>query len=938
MPLAAGTRLGPYEIVAPLGAGGMGEVYRARDQKLGRDVAIKILPQAVAGDAERLRRFEREAKALAALNHPHIAHVYGFEESPPAQSGQAPLRALVMELVPGESLETRLRRGAVPGREALDLARQIVDGLVAAHEKGIIHRDLKPANLQVTPDGALKILDFGLAKALTPDGDPGTTEGPTVTGQTQHGVIVGTAAYMSPEQARGQAVDARTDVWAFGCVVYELLTGARAFSGPTVTDVLAAVLEREPEWTKLPAATPVPVVTLLRRCLKKDARQRLHHIADARFDLEEGSAAVSGASSAVAGQGAAARSVPPRASTGSRVVRFAALAVFLVAVAGAGWMLGRRTTTEEAADGVTRLTMPTEAALAVDTSQSPVLAVAPGGRRIAYVSRSSGVAQIYLRRLDDYVAEAIKGTESAQGPFFSPDGEWLGFESGGELKKVRLRDGVIVPICSGATKMHGASWHANGKIVFGASVENRSGLSLVSADGGAPESFLVPRGPDGASDEAYLAYPSWLPDGNAVIFTVLRYNHEALRLSVRSVDGRERRVLVESAGNGVALQSGHLVFARNNGLSAVAFDLSSRTVRGSPVPLLQDAFRDPAVEPALAHYSLSRDGALVYARGPASAAAPEPVWVDRAGRVDASLGSAVRRHPREIPVVMGPTLSPDGRRLLFWTQVLSLAGRPPTLSLWIQDLARDSLTKLPVRGNIGWSMWTPDGKRLLLEIADEDVLSASLFLARTDGLGEPERLTTAPTGRWQNPLAFTPDGSTLIYQESEKGADFDLWALPMTGRREPRALFNSRTEEELLAALSPNGRWLAYVSTATGKPQVYLTDFPGLSARQQVSSAGGSAPKWSADGRQLFFTDGESEFQLTLFAADTSKIDRGVIGAPAAVLSGPYRTRPYGPDYDIARDGSRFLFVRSPAAEAPSSLAVVLHWFDELRAAVPVPK
>jgi len=394
MPPAADTRLGPCEIVAPLGAGGMGEVHRARDARLGREVAIKILPQAVAGDAERLRRLEREAKALAALKHPHIAHLYGFEESPPATSGQAPLRALVMELVPGESLETRLRRGAVPGREALDLARQIVDGLAAAHEKGIIRRDMKPANLQLAPDGTLKILDFGLAKALTPDGDAGATEGPTVTGQKQRGVIVGAAAYMSPEQVRGQAVDARTDVWAFGCVLYELLTGARAYSGPTVTDVLAAVLEREPEWTKLPATTPVPVVTLLRRCLKKDARQRLHHITDARFDLEEDLAAVSGASSAGAGPSAAARSVPPRASVGARLAPVAALAVFLVAVGGAGWMLGRRATTEEAPDGVTRLTMPAEAALAADTSESPVLAVAPDERRVACVSRSSGVAQI----------------------------------------------------------------------------------------------------------------------------------------------------------------------------------------------------------------------------------------------------------------------------------------------------------------------------------------------------------------------------------------------------------------------------------------------------------------------------------------------------------------------------------------------------------------
>ncbi|HEV2063125.1 MAG TPA: protein kinase, partial [Thermoanaerobaculia bacterium] len=595
MSISAGTRLGPYEILAPLGAGGMGEVYRARDGKLNRDVAIKVLPEAFALDAERLARFRREAQVLASLNHPHIAAIYGLEES-------GGVEALVLELVEGQTLAERLARGALPVDEALEIARQIADALEAAHEKGIVHRDLKPANVKLTPQGKVKVLDFGLAKALSGDrSSPEVSTSPTMTAAaTQAGVVIGTAAYMSPEQARGKAVDKRADVWAFGVVLWEMLTGRRLFEGDTVSDVLAAVLRHELDWKLLPPQTPAAVRRVLHRCLERDPARRMHDIADARLEMDEAPEPVPGALG-VAGPRGFQRSASA----------WAAAAVILALVAAAGWWralsAARPALRERTAFEVS---IPAGDGLAFD--DTPILAFSRDGRRLVYAADRGGARQLFLRTLGEIEGHPLEGTSGGRSPFFSPDGQWIGFFAEGKLKKVQAGGGPPQTICDDTTAHRGAAWAEDDTIIL--TPEYAAGLFRVSARGGKLEPLTKP---DASKGERTHRWPEVLPGGEAVLFTIgyekSPGNYDDAKVAIFDRKTGRTRILLEGASMARYAPSGHLLFVRARQLLAVPFDLSRREATGEPFPVSEKIAGDPSS--GIGYFAVGGDGSFAFVPG-----------------------------------------------------------------------------------------------------------------------------------------------------------------------------------------------------------------------------------------------------------------------------------------------------------------------------------
>jgi serine/threonine protein kinase len=631
--LAPGTRLGVYEVTAQIGEGGMGQVYQARDTKLHRDVALKILPDAFARDPDRLARFTREAQTLASLNHPNIAQIHGFEES-------GNVRALVMELVEGEDLSQRIARGAIPITEALSTAKQIAEALEAAHEQGVIHRDLKPANIKVREDGTVKVLDFGLAKAMEPTGarSSNVSESPTITtpAMTQAGMILGSAAYMSPEQAKGRAADRRSDVWAFGVVLYEMLTGQRAFKGEDVSDTLAFILTREPDWTALPADTPPLIRRLLRRCLEKERKRRLDSAADARLEIEEAMTASSAVEAAAAQSEPAPRSAWSRALTWTLAASTLGLAIAL-ALLLAPWRASR---------GVERPLVRLDVDLGADVSlpasapEGASVIISPDSTRIVYVSASSGPARLVTRRLDQPRTTDLQGTEDASGPFFSPDGQWVGFFARGKLNKVPVEGGLVVPL-SDIPRVVGASWGDDGYVV---AAMGAGGLVRIPSGGGAATPLTDP-----GNEEDYLL-PQVLPGGQAVLFLALRagIDKQSIQQNIEVIRVRDRRrkTLLRSATSPRYLPSGHLVYTKGATLFALPFDLDRLETSGTAVPVLEDV----AVQPVsgLAQFDVSRSGTMVYRKDPGSAVGMTRVqWLDASGKKDTVMAKpAVFSAPR----------------------------------------------------------------------------------------------------------------------------------------------------------------------------------------------------------------------------------------------------------------------------------------------------
>jgi eukaryotic-like serine/threonine-protein kinase len=873
-PTLTGQRLGAYHMLELLGVGGMGQVYRARDTKLGRDVAIKVLPPLFAADPERLSRFDREARLLASLNHPHIAAIYGFEET----SG---VHALVLELVEGPTLAERLQRGPLPITEALAIARQIADALEAAHERRVVHRDLKPQNIKVKPDGTVKVLDFGLAKAMVAaandaDGPPAST---TLTDGTRDGIILGTTRYMSPEQSRGHAVDRRTDIWAFGCVLYEMLTGHPSFAGETISDTLAAVLKQEPDWQALPAGTPPDIRSLLRRCLKKDPVDRLHDIADARIEIQE----------AIATPAAMTPTGPPRRPA-ARWMRVFPWLVAAAAVAVALLVGQRSLATRSHAGSVTRLDLDLPAGVELWV-YPPGVALSPDGTRVAFVGVLSGSRQLYTRRLDQFETVAIRGTENANSVFMSPDGRALGFITADlALKKVSLADGLVTTVEHDAEFSAGAVWGADDRITF----VRAGALWQVPAAGGPAKQLTTL---DGGKREILHAWPSVVAEGRILLFASMTGSSRgASHIEALSVPTGHRRVIVESGTFPLYLPSGHLVFFRDGALVGAPFDVDRLEVTGPVVRVLENLAVGTIMDAPLA--ALSNAGSLMYA--PSDAGTTRLVWVSRQG-VERPITETPRRYQY-------PRLAPEGRRT-----VVATGG-----DLWIQDIARATFTRLTSEQTVGnaFPVWTPDGARVLFRT------STGMYWIGGDGSGHPQAIAGAVSG--DIPCSVAPDGDTLAFMRQHAQTSRDVYVLSLRGQSRLRPVVNTPAFEGG-AQFSPNSHWMAYASDESGQMQVYVRPFPGPDRRWQVSTEGGTQPLWSRNGKEIFYRVGNK-----MMVVDVSAGVELTLSPPRQLFEQRYVFQNVSlANYDISPDGQQFVMVKDEAGSG--RLSVVLNWTEELK-------
>jgi len=896
-----GRQIACYTMGACLGAGGMGEVYRARDTKLGRDVAIKILPRRFTGDPERLRRFEREARVLASLNHPHIATIYGVEEIDGVP-------ALVLELVEGPTLGDRLAKGPVPLTEALTIAQQIADALDAAHEKGIVHRDLKPANIKITRAGVVKVLDFGLAKPTT--GEQSTlelTQSPAVTvSGTREGVILGTAAYMSPEQARAGAVDKRTDIWAFGCVLYELLTGRRLFDGDTVSQVLAAVLTKEPDWTALPATTSPAIRKLLRRCLEKDGRRRMASAADVRLEIED---ALSVNDRAESAPSAADPAMVPR-----RVmrVRMALVAVAAALVVGAGVGAGMWLATRPSAPRVAEFTIATTPATALSVNGvDRDVAITPDGSRVVYVGNNGN--ELFVRSLDALEPVSLyKG--GLRGPFVSPDGQFVGFfDNSNTLKKVAITGGPPVTLATLDGPSRGAVWLPDDTIVF-ATFASGTGLQQVAARGG-PVTVLTR--PDRARGEFDHVWPETLPGGRTTLFTIVPVTGgvDAARIVAFDLQTHTQTVVLRGGRDARYVASGHLVYAAGGTLRAVAFDLRRRTTRGTPIPVIPEVVTTGGATGGGVDAVVAEDGTLAYVRGAGGVGAQRTLaWVDRQGRETAVTAPArVYQYPR---------LSPDGGRVAAWANDLDN-------DLWVWDVSRVTLMRLtftPVPIADLYPVWTPDGRRVLFS-SDRDG-ARNLYVQAADGTGAAERLTTSPN--LQDATAVTPEGTRLIFTETTPQTGADVLQVTVVGTHTITPLVQTPATERN-GIVSPDGRWLAYEANDSGQLEIYVRPYPDVtSGRWQVSGGGGTQPLWSRDGRELFYVSPTN----ALMRVGVGRSSSWMVTTPTMLLKdGSVITLSGNPgrSYDVSPNGQRFLVLKpGNALNTPPPQLVVMEHFDAL--------
>jgi Tol biopolymer transport system component/predicted Ser/Thr protein kinase len=879
--LKAGQRLGPYEILAPIGRGGMGEVYKAYDTRLKRDVAIKICA------AQFSERFEREARVIASLNHPNICQLYDVGSN-----------FLVMELVEGENLA-----GPVPPETALNYARQIADALEAAHEKGIVHRDLKPANVKVTPEGVVKVLDFGLAKAAEEPSaaarDPSVS--PTLTiSPTRAGMILGTAPYMSPEQARGAAVDKRADIWAFGCVLYEMLTSKQAFSGDTTSDILAAVLKEEPDWSRIPTR----VQPLLRRCLVKDPKYRLRDIGDA-MPLLEG--------------------VPEPAPARLSWVWIAVAAVLAV-IASVGWW---RATRSAPPLPLVQLTAELSPGTVVNRFRGAQLALSPDGTRIAVIElTAAGKYRLATRSLDQGEFAPLPGTEGATMPFFSPDGQWIGFFADNKLKKVAIQGGVPVTLCDAAGVPSGASWGDDGNIIAAVN-RGLASLSRVPSGGGAPTPVTEL---DKKSGEKAQRWPQVLPGSQSVLFTSSGESADDASVDILSFKTGQRKALHHGGFFGRYLatsnRSGLLVYLQQNTLFAEPVDLSRLAVTGAPQPILEDVSNNSAF--GFGNFDFSQSGTFIYARGKLGFPEFSIFWLDSAGQTQPLHSTpGVYRIPR---------FSPDGNLLAF---VMPKA--PGRADIWVKDLKRDTMSRLTsLPGENYFPVWTPDSRNIVFRSSNP--VAPGLYWTHADGSGEPQRLTDVNTP--EIPNSFSPDGKRLAYEQLRADSPWEIWTAPVEGDgNHPRLgkaeRFLSTPFSEREPAFSPDGRWLAYSSNETGTYEVYVRPFPGPGSKSPIST-GGRFPIWSRRARsarhKLFFLAADQRIMVADYTAKDSSF---APGKPQVWSERRLMVAAMGYTYDLAPDGKRFaVFLYAGGAseqeQKPSdSVTVLLNFFDELRRRVP---
>jgi serine/threonine-protein kinase len=895
----------------------MGEVWRATDTRLGRDVALKLLPTAFASDPDRLARLEREAKLLASLSHTHIAGLFALEEATLDGNATA-VRFLAMELAEGEDLSERLKRGAIPVDEALSIARQIAEALEAAHEKGIVHRDLKPANVKVSVDDHVKVLDFGLAKAWSSDGGAARdtsdwSQSPTLarTG-TAAGLILGTAAYMSPEQARGKPVDKRADVWAFGVLLFEMLTGKMLFDGETVSDVLAAVLTREPDWDDLPAATPASVRRLLRHCLERNPKNRQHDIADVRVGLEE----------AIRGVGEEAATAGTRPSWRLGAPWAALTGLLAVAAALASWAPWRETPRPPQA---LHLSVGLGAPAALTTFTPSDLALSPNGELLAYVAQAptEPVPRIYLRPLHALVASPLSGTESARDPFFSPDSQWLAFFADGKLKKVATAGGTPVVVCP-APDDRGGTWSDDGTIVFMPLQAYGGGLSRVSSAGGSPQILTTPDQSEGPSTDRW---PQSLPDGKAVLLTsqVGVGDYESADIVVQPMPRGPRKVLQHGGYFARYSRTGHLLFIHEGTLFAAPFDVGRLELTAPPVPVVTGVRADP-FQVGAAGYAVSDRGTLVYVAGGRPRQISTLHWMDATGKLEPL--RSIPGNYRDI------RFSPDGQKLLMHMR----QGRD--WDVWIYEWARDAMVRFTSDpGEDREPIFTPDGRRIAFASSRGGKGAKNLYWQRADGTGDAQRLTESENDQY--PASWHPNGKILVFDERGARANWDIWAIDLEGddasgfrAGKPRPVLSSPFYEGR-AAFSPDGEWLAYFSNESGRPEVYVRPFARPGGAAQVSTAGGWSPTWSPNRSELYF----------------QAIDRTLMVAAYTVASGSFRAekpRPWAPrrvslwggskNYDLHPDGRRFAVlepVDGDGEEKVDHVVFVQNIFDELRRLAP---
>ena len=857
----------------------MGQVYQATDTRLKRQVAIKILPPSLAADTDRLARFQREAEVLASLNHPNIAHIHGLEEN-------GGITALVMELVEGEDLSQRIARGAIPLDEALPIAKQIADALEAAHEQGIIHRDLKPANIKMRHDGTVKVLDFGLAKAMEPASALRASAGqalsmsPTITtpAMTQAGMILGTAAYMSPEQARGKTVDTRADVWAFGCVLFEMLTGNRAFPGEDLTDTIAAVVKLDPKWDAVGDDVPARVRRVLYMCLQKDPRQRAQAIGDVRLALE-------GAFETVAAW--------PATQTAPRVRRALLLAVAaslaLMSAASLGFALRSRPADNEKAS--TRLTIPLPPGQEITTYP----AITTDGRTVAYVTQQGlNAPQLYLRDLNSFEARAVAGSAGAMQPFFSPNGKWVAFFAQGQLQKAEVTGGAPVRLADAAYPF-GGTWNEDNTIIYAASLG--SGLLRIPASGGTPESLTKP---DGAANGYAHVFPQALPGGRSLLFTIWGHTQGN---AVLSLDSRRWEIVLptRSFGFGVfdpgrASTGRILVIDQNAGIMAAPFDAGHPAPTSPETTVLSNVYSELELE-SRGWLAISSNRTAVYAA--ANPTKTSLVWVNREGEAE-PLGRGQDRY-RDV------RLSPDGLKA-----VVRVGG-----NLWVHDLQRGTRGPLTSGNDSNFRpLWSRDSTRIIFGSnrgGDWDIYSQP-----SDGSLPAEVLLKRPYD--QHPLSMSRDG-TLLYREVDPKTGTDLWTLSPDGKTTPlRVTATNETEGQFSPSLAGGPRWVAYTSDESGRNEIYVQSYPGGTNRIAVSNGGGSTPRWSPDGKELFFVTGDA----VVAAAVRSD---GTFGAPHKLFDRSNYYLKWG--YDVSPDGKRFLMIRRDEGSVPRQLNVILNWSDE---------
>ena len=888
MPLSVGDKLGHYEVISLLGNGGMGEVYRARDTTLKRDVALKVLPATFLADPDRMARFQREAQVLASLDHPNIGPIYGIADS-------ADSRGLVLALIEGPTLADRIAAGALPPEEAFHVAKQIIEALEYAHDRGVIHRDLKPANVKITPEGVVKVLDFGLAKVLE-DEPPASslTKSPTLTvGHTRAGVILGTAAYMSPEQAVGRPVDRRSDIFSFGAVLYEMLTGQRAFAGATTPDVLEAVVKNDPDWSKLPAGVSGTVRQLLRRCLVKDRKQRLQAIGEARIMLDNPGS-----------EAEASRGLKPALPWS-----WIAVTALATGVALWGWL---KPTTPEPRQVTHFIT---------STPKGPGsgYAVSRDGSRIAF---GTAGGSIYLRAMDDPVAKPIPGTEGGTFPTFSPDGQWLAFFFGKappfQVKKVPITGGAALTLATGLGTSSPMGWGDDGSILLGGGP-----ILRISDAGGEPVAIAKP---EAAKGELAFLQPHYLPGGKYVLASVITSKGLAdFTLAAINVQTGERKALLEGVGTGYYAATGtqpgvgHLVYGRNGSIFAATFNVNTLQV-GSPAPVLEGVLGVSG----FTAYSFSQSGTLAYVAGGLLALIPEStlIWVDRQG-VAQPLAVPSRSYSF-------PRISPDGGRIAF--QVFDLAFSPD-IQVWVHDVARRTTRKITFDQTSGAAVWTPDGKRLIYVSSNLGQSNGIVASVAADGSGPP--VTLMGEGLSPSPTSVSADGKLVIgvRADSAPGAPGDkdgkeAWVLPLdraNKEAKPQPFLDTRFTRGYFQ-FSPDGKWVAYESNETGRNEIYVVPYPGPGGKSQVSIEGGTQPRWNRNGREMFFRSGDK-----MMAVDVETGAAFRAGSPKILFMKA------SPDYDVAPDGKRFIMLKPVAAPegAPSELHVILNWFDELRRRVP---